>query len=1606
MDYNVIQEEKTLNYVNTLSKGGWRGDSRACEQGQIIIQGPTVRKPVNMNDNQSAGQPMKITETANQSISNVFTVNDNQSACQPITGSETSDQPIRSPSSLNDNQITRKNEQEIESIQNLSNPVSSQTENTKPETNQSNVNSNSNQPIRFNISGNQPIRLSLSSSSDSSDSSKTTTWGKVKSGSPKKCKKDSNISNEIISPQSSPKKENNKTMTSWKDISPSKSSSGSDLEGSSHSTERHPRMFRFSRSFKDSSDSSLTSNSDNNVYENPDENEDVENKSTNQNSDKPVANQNLERKCCCSKETGSPCKSSKSCKCPKNCALCNTDNQNVLVSSNSSSNDNDSPKKTKREINDDGENDYFYDEDFSVQFDTNLRETSVTPIDSDPNTTILDFPNMVTGSYLRFNGGSSNVSFNNSKASSQNASVNTLKVSIVDNADIQNNQYDPGRYDSEASGNSGSHNSTMEISSSDQNLLGSSDLIDLSDGPLFTPTPSNMLGSGDSLDGNTHKSKDREQDGDMVESADSADTNLNVNCCPRKDDYFLSFDGSHSKVSGSETDISLSFTSHDSCPGHWSQSGTSNYHSNCCQGEGHEASNELSSSEGQDECTDSFHLCFNKLSPRHKGGQYVARENLTGRVLKRLVTVKENTSEICDSSEDENTKTSTTLTAGSKTVSSSSPFSTTKKKIVRQISEPNHNHSHEGHEHHCHSNRVKGQGKPEQLFLVGIGKPLEILRKARVHSHSLPRSTKMVSWKQVKNIRNDQASKKCQSLPELPTCTSWENIAAEKCQKLSDVCESFHNKRHSASLFEFYQRMKNQSNPVSPETMKNLEHIFWPNFVGQKLRNSEMSESSSSSQECPHCLGKIPANGLPESTVNKAYANKRIFDWLKMEYSGKDTLRPSSLGCQTGLMLAECDSKETLISPQTVTLWGGTKTVGMQFPPLTKDCSMQTVVNQLQTSAENFSNVFANLVKKDIALQTSDFEEEEILSILSDNFEEFGFLRSNEGIAKDFLSCPDFTPSEIGTKNKTGKIHRSKSADGYKNTSERLHSKSDQNIRFGRSRSTGRLGDRSSVIRRRMGLSRHYSHQSLPDIAFLTSSVTLEKDESKDSLFDAMKLDLPYPVTIATKTELEQFNIYRQTSAPCQHIDNKKLNLQLQKCCQGNIAKNIINKNDPEVASSSSGISTSSASSGIDPGYCDCRSRALESPENDLERLIFFPPHTEKKIKLAKDCCNAKRRAQSMPSKLSECAATSDLKLNKYANEARPLFKGQLQGQGLKVQCKMSPKWINGNKNIDTKDSENLYALEEEQTPVASPDAPCNHSNHRDSGCYENSCHDNSCEHDSSSCEMYHGGGERNFTESDFYRAVESDRIIVVGNGCYGGLYADDSNSSSGSSIPNGERKPLKSCLRKRNRSLRPTRSMSATDTMTLNFDDIEAKVRNHRHSFGCDELYVVSDEHGQLMMYQADDSAEPVMFYLGKDGKCHMTEGNRNHVENFGSLANFNIQASDSIHASDSSTDREGNSKRKSVSFASEVSFQSISPTPSPKKQGHATGIEGGNETEAGNETKEVTSQKADGSGTSEEKGDNSTEKVKAIYTTQTNFKVCNSISIFLLQVTDQDKV
>ena len=71
--------------------------------------------------------------------------------------------------------------------------------------------------------------------------------------------------------------------------------------------------------------------------------------------------------------------------------------------------------------------------------------------------------------------------------------------------------------------------------------------------------------------------------------------------------------------------------------------------------------------------------------------------------------------------------------------------------------------------------------------------------------------------------------------------------------------------------------------------------------------------------------------------------------------------------------------------------------------------------------------------KKDQGLQTSDFDTDDFLSILSENYDDYQFLTSNEGIAKEFLrqtSLPENLNFENGIK---GKVPRSKSADEYRN---------------------------------------------------------------------------------------------------------------------------------------------------------------------------------------------------------------------------------------------------------------------------------------------------------------------------------------------------------------------------------------------------------------------------------------------------------------------------------------------------------------------------------------------------------------------------------------------
>ena len=204
-------------------------------------------------------------------------------------------------------------------------------------------------------------------------------------------------------------------------------------------------------------------------------------------------------------------------------------------------------------------------------------------------------------------------------------------------------------------------------------------------------------------------------------------------------------------------------------------------------------------------------------------------------------------------------------------------------------------------------------------------------------------------------------------------------------------------------------------------------------------------------------------------------------------------------------------------------------------------------------------------------------------------------------------------------------------------------------------------------------------------------------------------------------------------------------------------------------------------------------------------------------------CIGPKKRAHSVPKCLSECVGSPQGKFEKYAYEVHPQPGGKVQGQ-----TRVGQKWNAGSKLVATEaNGDNLYALEEEQTPVASPEQHC--------------CHNEKCPRNS-----YHGNKnfpspeEQNIYEGEFYRAT--GHVLHIDRE-YLREFSTDSASSSGSYVPNNDKKPLKSCLRKKNKGLR-SRSMS--DTFNLNFDDAKQKQKTkNRHSYACDEVYIVSDEFG-----------------------------------------------------------------------------------------------------------------------------------------------------------------
>ena len=992
-------------------------------------------------------------------------------------------------------------------------------------------------------------------------------------------------------------------------------------------------------------------------------------------------------------------------------------------------------------------------------------------------------------------------------------------------------------------------------------MMCSSDMLDFSDNPIFTPSPTRELNgqnvSTDSLDkklcGQGHSAGCQGNSMELSTSRTSSDGNLCVNCCPRKEEYFLSFDGSQGR-SNSDNDNSL--TSMGSGQGHWVQNS--------------------SGEDMSEECSDSFHFCYmmngnqNMIPPQtHKRKRFQSLKALQENSMEECECCDEDSRETSPSSRPSDQKPSQTCTKGCNVVS-----------------------------HRNMASRSCGSSFRSR-------KPMK----------------NVTSWKQVKTLKklgkldSNFDPTRSHSMPEL-YFEAWHSFSSQDCRDLAKIAESFHSKRHSAYLLDLYQRVKNQSNPVSPETMANIEQVLFHPLIGRC--QGETNLSADDAKCCAVCGHKKDdshsshtlTNSNVQQLVNTSrsgqpldyYTRKRILDWLerdKLEGHGK------SKSCQTG---REKKAAETIISPTTVTLWCGTKNFSSQFPPCTKDCGIQVeadVKEKLNNVGQQTSATIELERKKadanEFGQQTSPIiDKNEILSLLPETFKDLD----------------EIMPRRIAEKTPKPDSHipRSKSAD--------------PNL-------IKRLG------KERFGSPSFYTYKSLPELNFLSLRPDLTQTEQL-SIFDPLPVQLPIPVFIPTTDLAKSREVLEKAQLASAHKSRHDATLHTGKTYQrsrsapGKLSNPNLLKHIGESASSSSGFSTSSTSSGIDPGYSS-ESRAYQngSPSNDIERLLFFPPHVELSSKGKPEDEKAGAKLSAIPQLIGQghnqhakLSRLSDKKVSRYANETHP------RTIDMKAKTKIVKKSEEVKATLGSKSAsdsnlqmEHLYALQEENTPVSSPDPPCHHK----------CCHDSNCYTYSQPAYSFELG-------ENYFEGYGNEHVILHRKFDYHCQVSSESGSSTSSGfLPKSDKKPLKSCLRKK--QILRSRSLSDQFNAAHQGESQKQKRKMNRHSYACEEIYLLTDESGQYYLCSSDN---PENMSQGEESEPEPTVFNTRNI-NVNTNLNQQPVKLRRKKSPESSGTSEGDKdhlsgKRKSVSFASEVSFHAISPQMSPKHHGMAedAGIDG----------------------------------------------------------------
>ncbi|KAK7471809.1 hypothetical protein BaRGS_00035548, partial [Batillaria attramentaria] len=1039
--------------------------------------------------------------------------------------------------------------------------------------------------------------------------------------------------------------------------------------------------------------------------------------------------------------------------------------------------------------------DYFYEDEFSVQFDTNLRDAPAGDQCTAEEELIL--PHSLNGSYTKFGG---------------------LRDSM-----LQTDLY-LGPYESELSGS----RTSMEISSSEREMMCSSDMLNFSNDPLFTPTPPPVEHQQNlSVDSLSHQGQG--YGGDMGNSRCSNDANLAVDCCIRKDAYFLSFNGSQEHRSTSESEIScVSQTSSQDGQRDGSRSDSSH------------------AEDAEDECSNSFQ--FQEDRQGQKPGQNAAPPTVHYRPVRNML-LSRYPGRIC-------------LEA-----------------LQEYLLDRSHSTKSPGSSRHSCSSNCKLSPLCGTLLSSG-----DLCMSGGVR-RGLRRSSNLTTWKQVKNLRKlgkeANLHQRSRSLPDL-TADDVKVVRREKTGRtVESMAESFHTKRHSAYILELYQQLLTGSNPPSPTTLGRIdqilfqEHLLQTDNITQESRRTDNSTQESRRTDCQSC----------QTCTARGRRNLRL-DFRQDAQCGRSQ-----------------SAVETEISPHTLTLWYGQKNFSSQFPPNTSDCGVQTSVTEEDEPTLNHRS-----------MQTSP------ASPGADLIHMLNQLQAREGQENKEVREPR------NQKRDKPAMTRAKSATECHDThAERLKTQMRRTV---------------SLSPSRIGMNSFYTHQSLPDLSFLSGpsrhlSKSRDSTSSAVSLFDPVQIPIVLTPVIDDASRSSQSQTRSSTSRSSQSQTRSSAS---SGCGCVKDHPNQHSSHQPtrrrrrnsggksgDLTSSGSNYSLSS-SSGIDPGYVDTRSHTGLAPE--LEHLLFLPPHLESAFHQlglpdtsnnkcdSVSCCSADggircvghrdnggegKDSHACMSDPNQSPSKQTTRMDRYTNEAYPGNGHQpAQGNNANRAAKQSRRGSNCSSSGSIT-HDRLCALREEKTPSPEPFychyPPRDYSDYRCFGCHSGSEGESSQELDEEKLEMY-------------------QRWLQ-------------------------ERKPpLKSCLRKRYDRDQKARSLSLLTYNTGREEPPEKPPRRqNRHSIACDGMFpVLVDEEG-FECQHTNVSAVPQQRPL--EPEYLAPEFTPDKV-----VLRRKKQASPQSDAPLEGSSQDEINRAKRVSFASEVSFHSPNYTPqsSPHRQpaqGDVTAVE-----------------------------------------------------------------